>query len=86
MTTNALVTARVNQNLKNEASAVLDQMGLTLSDAIRLTLIKIARDKVLPFEIYTPNKKTLKTLEKSERGEEVFNAENINDLFNQLDL
>ena len=49
MASNALVTTRINENIKHEASEVLATMGLTVSDAVRLMLTKIAKDKSLPF-------------------------------------
>ena len=50
MTTNAVVRARIDEHFKEEASAVLATMGLTVSDAFRIMLTRIAREKSLPFE------------------------------------
>ena len=58
MTTNAFVRARIDNAIKAEAEAVLDYFGLTLSDAVRITLTRIAREKGLPFELKIPNDKT----------------------------
>ena len=46
---NQLVQARIDREVKEEASAVLAAMGLTVSDAVRLLLTRIAREKALPF-------------------------------------
>jgi DNA-damage-inducible protein J len=46
MAANALVQTRINGTVKAEASAVLATMGLTVSDAVRLMLIRVAQDKV----------------------------------------
>jgi addiction module RelB/DinJ family antitoxin len=46
----AVVRARVDQSLKQEAEAVLAAIGLTVSDAVRLMLSRIAEDKALPFK------------------------------------
>ncbi|MBP0652208.1 type II toxin-antitoxin system RelB/DinJ family antitoxin, partial [Mycobacterium tuberculosis] len=45
-------------NGKEEAEAVLGYFGLTVSDAIRLTLTRVARDKALPLELKMPNAET----------------------------
>jgi len=45
------VRARVDEDLKNEAAAVLAGMGLTVSDVVRIALTKIAREKALPFDM-----------------------------------
>lgn len=68
MVANALVTTRVNEHIKQEASEVLETMGLTVSDAVRLMLTKIAREKALPFDIWQPNEKTLAALREAESG------------------
>lgn len=52
------VRARVDEDVKAEAEAVLDYFGLTVSDAIRLTLTRVARDKALPLELKVPNAQT----------------------------
>lgn len=59
MTANAVVRARIDENVKEEAASVLAAMGLTLSDAFRMLLIRIAQEKTLPFEPLTPNETTI---------------------------
>ncbi len=86
MAANAFVRTRIDETLKNEASAVLADMGLTVSDLVRIVLTRVAKDKALPFEMRIPNKLTTDTLEKSERGEDVHHAQDANDLFKQLDI
>lgn len=49
MAANALVRARIDETLKDQAADVLAEMGLTISDLIRITLTKVAREKALPF-------------------------------------
>jgi len=68
MTTNAVVRARIDEHIKDEAAAVLDAMGLTVSDAFRLLLVRIAREKALPFEPLTPNKETIYAMKEARRG------------------
>ena len=69
MPENAVVRARINARVKNEAAAVLAAMGLTLSDAFRLLLMKIAAEKALPFEPAVPNSETIKAMKAARRGE-----------------
>jgi DNA-damage-inducible protein J len=45
MTANSVVRARIDEQIKNEAAAVLKAMGLTVSDAFRLMMVKIAKEK-----------------------------------------
>ena len=69
MTTNAVVRARIDQRIKNEAAAVLGAMGLTVSDAFRLMMVKIAKEKALPFEPLVPNDETIEAMKAARRGE-----------------
>ena len=86
MAATAFVRARIDEKLKIEAAAVLAEMGLTVSDVVRIVLTKVAKDKALPFEMRIPNTLTVKTLEKSARGEDVFRAKDAKDLFKQLGI
>ena len=68
MPTNAVVRARINQHTKDEASAVLAAMGLTVSDAFRIMLTRIAREKALPFEPLVPNATTIAAMKEARKG------------------
>jgi DNA-damage-inducible protein J len=68
MTANALVQARVDETVKEEASAVLVTMGLTVSDAVRMLLTRVAREKALPFEPLVPNAETVAAMKEARRG------------------
>jgi len=69
MAIETVVRARIDERVKKEASHVLDEIGLTVSDAIRLLMIRIARDKALPFEVRVPNAETIAAMEEARRGE-----------------
>ncbi|WP_297920503.1 type II toxin-antitoxin system RelB/DinJ family antitoxin [uncultured Agitococcus sp.] len=86
MVATAFIRARVDEDIKQQAATVLAEMGLTVSDLMRMTLTKVAKEKAFPFELYTPNALTAQTLAKSERGEEVHQAKDADDLFEQLGI
>ena len=67
MTANAFVRARIDENLKNEAAAVLAEMGLSISDVVRLTLTRVAKDKALPFDLKVPNAETRAAMESTRK-------------------
>ena len=69
MSENAVVRARIDERIKNEAAAVLSAMGLTVSDAFRLMMVRIARDKALPFEPLVPNEETIEAMKAARRGD-----------------
>ena len=68
MAANALVQTRINGTIKAEATAVLATMGLTISDAVRLLLTRVAHDKALPFEPFRPNAETIAAMEEARAG------------------
>ncbi|MGA2903381.1 MAG: type II toxin-antitoxin system RelB/DinJ family antitoxin [Candidatus Korobacteraceae bacterium] len=69
MSANGVVRARIDERVKVQAAAVLKAMGLTVSDAFRLLMVRIAAEKTLPFEIRTPNAKTISAMKAARRGE-----------------
>ena len=68
MSANAVVRARIDERIKNEAAVVLETMGLTVSDAFRMMMNRIAAEKKLPFEPLVPNAETIAAMEEAERG------------------
>jgi DNA-damage-inducible protein J len=63
-----IVRARIDKETKAKASDVLEDMGLTVSDAIRLLMIRVADERRLPFAVKAPNKKTEKAIAELESG------------------
>ena len=57
MTTGNIVRTKIDGDIKREASTVLAGMGMSVSDAVRLLLTRIARDKALPFDPFIPTRK-----------------------------
>ena len=67
MTENAVVHARIDEAPKTEAAAVLATMGLSLSDAIRMLLKRVAPETALPFEPLVPNAETIGAMRAGKR-------------------
>ena len=67
MSANAVVRARIDEQIKEEATVVLAAMGLTISDAVRLLLTKVAHEHALPFDPLIPNAETIEAM-KEARG------------------
>lgn len=68
MLENEVVRARINGQVKAQASAVLAAMGLTVSDAFRMLLTRVAVEKELPFSPLTPNQETIDAIKDARRG------------------
>ena len=68
MAAKQLVQARVDGAVKEQAAPVLAAIGLTVSDAVRLLLTKVAQEKALPFEPLIPNPVTIGAMKKARKG------------------
>jgi len=82
---NAVVRSRINAEVKEKAAAVLEEMGLTVSDVMRIVLTRVANENTLPFDL-KPNKLTLDTMRKTARGVEVHKAKDGAELFEKLGI
>jgi DNA-damage-inducible protein J len=69
MPAGSVVRARIDERTKREAAAALKEIGLTMSDAFRLLLVRVAKEKALPFEPLNPNAKTVEAMKAARRGE-----------------
>ena len=68
MTESSVVRARIDEATKREAAAVLAGMGLSLSDASRLLLKRMAAEGALPFEPLVPNAETIAAMREARGG------------------
>ncbi len=69
MANNSVVLARVEARTKRAAAAALKKIGVTLSDAFRLLLVRVAAEKALPFEPLNPSAETIAAMKAARRGE-----------------
>lgn len=85
MTSDSVVRARIDSETKTRATEALQAMGLSVSDAIRMLLLRVADEKRLPFTLQVPNATTVKAMRELEegRGKRFANAE---DLFHDLGI
>ena len=58
MTTSTMIHVRVDEKVKVQATEILAAMGLTVSDAVRVFLMRVVADKQMPFAIKAPNAET----------------------------
>ena len=84
MAVNTVVRARIDEHTKEEATVVLAAMGLTVSDAFRIMLTRIAREKALPFEPLIPNEKTIKAMRQARSGKGLTKVKSVDDLMADL--
>lgn len=68
MKSDTVVRARIDSDTKGRATQALRAMGLSVSDAIRLLLVRVAEEGRLPFAVQVPNTMTIKAMEDLEKG------------------
>jgi DNA-damage-inducible protein J len=87
MASTGFVRARIDEALKDEAAEVLAEFGLTVSDIVRMTLTRVAKDGAVPLELKVPNEETRAAMRESRRLMKKHNARfgNAKDMFHALD-
>ena len=80
---NHLVQARIDKEIKEEAATVLAAMGLTVSDAVRLLLTRVAKERALPFAPLVPNAETIEAMKEARAGD-LPQFDNVETLFDDL--
>lgn len=83
MASDTVVRARIDGQIKKKAAKVLADMGLSVSDAIRLLLVRVAAEKALPFELKVPNAETRAAMTELEQGSGA-SFDNVADLMADL--
>jgi DNA-damage-inducible protein J len=63
-----MVHIRLDQKVKEKATKTLSAMGMSVSDAVRILLVRVAAEQALPFAVRVPNKTTARALRAAQRG------------------
>lgn len=81
-----VVRARINPELKRNVEVLLSKLGLTTTQAITLFFQQMELRNGLPFPVELPNEETQDVFEKTDRGEELVECEDANDMFRKLNI
>jgi DNA-damage-inducible protein J len=68
MAADSIVRARIDRATKERAAAALAAMGLSISDAIRLLMLRVADEKRPPFEVKAPNAESICAMRELDEG------------------
>jgi DNA-damage-inducible protein J len=63
-----MVHVRVDEKIRLRATKALAGMGISVSDAVRMLLVRVAAEKALPFDVKVPNATTVKAMRAADRG------------------
>lgn len=80
------VRARITPALKHDVEIVLDELGLSFSEAIELFLRQVKLHHGIPFEIKIPNAVTLKTFIDTDQGKNLTHYESVEEMFSKLKI
>lgn len=83
MATTEMVHVRINKRIKTQAAKTLKAMGLSVSDAVRVLLTRVAAEKTLPFEVRVPNAETVAAMQEARKGG-LRSFDNVSDLMADL--
>ena len=86
MMKSAMIRARVDPTLKQEAENIFEALGLSATQAITIFYQQVKWARGLPFEVRVPNEVTLQTFEETDAGENLMRCENAQDLFAKLGI
>jgi len=78
-----MVHVRVDKRIKARAAKTLSAMGLSVSDAVRVLLTRVAAEKALPFEVKVPNVATAAAMRAARKGG-LASFDNVSDLLDDL--
>jgi len=67
MSTTSMVHVRIDERIKEQATEALAAMGLSVSDAVRVLLTRVAAEKALPFAIKVPNATTIAAMQEARK-------------------
>ena len=85
MAKTAIIQARIDPEVKNNAQNILSKLNITMSEAISIFLTQVSLNRGIPFDVKIPNDLTSDTLLKSENEEEVHKVSSVDELFQELD-
>jgi len=68
MGTTEMVHVRIDKRVKAKAAKTLSAMGLSVSDAVRVLLTRVAAEQALPFDVRLPNATTAAAMREARKG------------------
>ena len=84
MAKTAMITTRVDPDLKADAEKVLSKLGISTTEAINLFLSQVRLRRGLPFDVKIPNKTTLKAMKDAEEGRNLSSYDSLDEFFKKM--
>jgi len=84
MAKTAMITTRVDPELKADVEKVLGKLGINTTEAINLFLSQVRLRKGLPFDVKIPNKTTLRAMKDAEEGRDLSSYDSLEEFFEKM--
>ena len=84
MAKTAMITTRVDPDLKADAEKVLSKLGISTTEAINLFLSQVRLRRGLPFDVKIPNKTTMKAMKDAEDGRNLSSYDSLDEFFKNM--
>ena len=81
-----MIRARIEPRLKHDVEDILDELGLSVTEAITLFYKQVQLNKGIPFEIKIPNATTQKTMQDTDEGKNLVRSKTTDDMFKALNI
>lgn len=81
-----MIRARIEPRLKHEVEDILDELGLSVTEAITLFYKQVQLNKGIPFEIKIPNATTQTTMQDTDEGKNLVRSKNTDEMFKALNI
>jgi DNA-damage-inducible protein J len=81
-----MIRARIEPELKSEAEAILEELGLSVTEAITIFYKQVKLKRGLPFPVRIPNAVTKKAMRDTDEGKNLVVNENVDEMFKKLDI
>ena len=86
MSKSAMVRARIEPELKENAEKVFQKLGLSVTQAITIFYKQVEMRNGLPFDIVIPTNETARTFEKTNAGKDLVVCKDANVMFENLGI
>ena len=84
MSKTAMIRARIEPGIKEQAETVLNKLGISVSEAISMFYHQIKLNKAIPFDLRIPNKETVQAMEDIRKKQHLKKYKNADDMFSKL--
>lgn len=86
MSKTAVITTRIEPEIKLEAENILAQLGITMSQAMSMYIRQLVWQRGIPFSVKIPNHETVAAIQESKNPEDLPVFDNLDDLFESLEI